>query len=99
MTVITQILFDRTRDNQKLIKRNTELIEKLLDRIIEIRKTYTGTIEMTTQKELRKLGLSRRDARAIRHTAEMYAKEAYRENDRAQPGWRKALKKEQEKYK
>ncbi len=44
MTVITQILFDRTRDNQKLIKRNTELIEKLLDRIIELEKENPSTI-------------------------------------------------------
>ena len=52
---------------------------------------------MTTQKELRQLGLSRREARAIRHIAEMYSKEACRENDRNCPGWRKAQRKEQEK--
>ena len=53
---------------------------------------------MGTQMELRRMGLSRRDARSIRHSAEMYGKSASRENDRLQPGWRKAMKKEQEKY-
>jgi len=46
---------------------------------------------MTTQMELRRLGLSRREARAIRHTAEMYAKAMSRECGRNDPGWRKKL--------
>ena len=46
---------------------------------------------MTTQMELRKLGLSRRDARAIRHTAEMYIKEMKRQLDREHPGWRREI--------
>lgn len=58
---------------------------------------YNEGIEMTTQMELRRLGLSRREVRAIRHTAEMYAKEASRQNDRLQPGWRKQIRKERAK--
>ena len=43
---------------------------------------------MTVQMELRRMGLSKKDARSIRHTAEMYAKELCRENDKNCPGWR-----------
>ena len=44
---------------------------------------------MTTQMRLRQLGLSRREAKAMIHAAEMYGKEMHRECDRECPGWRK----------
>ncbi len=45
---------------------------------------------MTVLMELRRMGLSRKDARSILHSAEMYAKNMCRECDRiCPPGWRK----------
>ncbi len=44
---------------------------------------------MTVLMELRRMGLSRRDARSILRSAEMYSKNTCREFDRINPGWRK----------
>ncbi len=49
MNGITQILFDRIKDNKKLIKRNTELIEKLLDRIIELENNIKNPPTITAE--------------------------------------------------
>ena len=38
MSAITEILYEKIKDNQKLIKSNTDLIGQLLERIIELEK-------------------------------------------------------------
>ena len=47
---------------------------------------------MTVLMELRRMGLSKKDAHSILRSAEMYSKNACRENDRNCPGWRNAKK-------